>query len=327
MQRFSLFVILILTGMISWQCGLEKVEPFSSEMVEELALLPPTSTGVGYVNIVSLRESPFFSMLKERWENRHFHSDEYQDFMEATGLDLRKDINEIYLGFVSKEMKDKPSVLILINGIFNQDKIMNYLSQNDEDHDIEKETVDNFILYTINKDEVAFSFVSDTRIVFGSESLVRAWLEKYRQHQKEKTNPDLLHRIQQLKYKSGLWFTFNAEDAIQKMMEKIESHPDGRRFSGLKNIKDVNFSIRADDKLRFSGLGNFSDSENAELFRDAVKGFIATMKLSMSEDRGAVDVLNKITVKARNKQVLIDFEMNKEDIEKLKKHKPKIALR
>ncbi len=326
MKKLSLYAILILMGIILWGCGREKVEPLSSKMVEELALLPSTSTGIGYINIVSLRESPFFSMLKERWENRHFHSDEYQEFMEATGLDLRKDINEIYLGFVTNKMKDEPSVLMLIHGIFNQEKIMDYISQQDKDHDIEKETVEDFVLYVVDKDEAAFSFVSDTRVVLGSASLVRDWLEKYKRQQKTQIPPELLRCIRQLKYKSGVWFTFNAEEAIQKMMKEIEKHPEGSRFSGLKNIKDVNFSMRANDQLRFSGLGNFSDSENAELFRDAVKGFIATMKLSMSEDRGAVDVLNKITVKARNNQVLMDFEMNQEDIEKLKRHKPKIAF-
>jgi len=326
MKRISLFAILILMGIILWRCDQERVEPLSSEMVEELTLLPSTSTGIGYINIVSLRESPFFSMLKERWENRHFHSDEYQEFMKATGLDLRKDINEIYLGLVTNKMKDEPSVLMLIHGNFNQDKIMDYISQQDEDHNIEKETIEDFVLYVINKDEVAFSFVSDKRVVLGNASLMRDWLEKYKQRQKTQIQPELLRCIQQLKYKSGVWFIFNAEEVIQKMMEEIEKHPEGSRFSGLKNIRDVNFSMRANDQLRFSGLGNFSDSENAELFRDAVKGFIATMKLSMSEDRGAVDVLNKITVKVRNNQVLMDFEMNQEDIEKLKKHKPKIAF-
>ena len=37
MKRLSLFAILILIGIILWQCAQEKVEPLSSKMVEELA--------------------------------------------------------------------------------------------------------------------------------------------------------------------------------------------------------------------------------------------------------------------------------------------------
>jgi len=81
--------------------------------------------------------------------------------------------------------------------------------------------------------------------------------------------------------------------------------------------------MEATDKLLFDGKGEFSDAQNAELFHDAIKGMIATVKISVSGDREAVDVFNKIKIDQDRNWVTGKFEMSKEDIEKLLKSSPK----
>ena len=88
----------------------------------------------------------------------------------------------------------------------------------------------------------------------------------------------------------------------------------------------MNASIKFDEKLTFHGMSQFSDKEKAQLFHDALKGFIATAKLSMSKDRKAVDVLNKIQTDIKGKEIIIEFEMSKEDIDRLKKGNKQLAL-
>jgi hypothetical protein len=327
MKKYAFILMFIMVAVAFWQCEKVHFEPVSPEMAAELALLPEPSIGMGYINVASLQKSPFFSLMMEQWEKKPFHSQEYQEFMEATGLDVREDIHEIYFSAVSDDIEEKSAALLLIKGAFDSQKIMNYIAEHNKENKIEQETYKNFQIYHIEKENAGFSFIGENKVVVGTEQLVKKWLEDFQEGKGTKDKSAVLERIKNIKYKSGAWFTVTTEKIIQKMMEEIEQHPESRRFSGLKNIKNLNFSMKAKETLKFYGIGNFSDAEKAEMFENVVKGFLATIKLSMSEDRNAVDVMNKINVSSRGEQVLMDFEMTMEDIEKLKSHEKKIALR
>ena len=75
--------------------------------------------------------------------------------------------------------------------------------------------------------------------------------------------------------------------------------------------------MKVGQDLQFAGEGEFADAENAELFHDAVKGALAAAKLSMSGDREAVDVLNKIEIKIKGSRVVVNSQINKADVDKL----------
>ncbi len=327
MKKYFLLTMLIMLAVAFWQCEKEYFEPVSSQMAEELALLPTPSIGMGYINVVSLQKSPFFSLMLEEWEKKPFRSQEYQEFMEATGLNVSEDIHEIYFSVISDEIDEEASALLLIKGAFDSQKIISYISEHSKENEIEEESYKNYQIYHVEDDNVGFSFVDNNKVVVGTEKLVKKWLEDFQDGKKVKSESAGLEIIKNIKYKSGAWCSVTTEKIAQKIMEEIEQHPESQRFSGLKNIKNLNFSMRADETLKFYGIGNFSDAEKAEMFESMVKGFFATLKLSMSEDRDAVDVMNKINVTSRGEQVLMDFEMTMEDIEKLKSHQKKIALR
>jgi hypothetical protein len=180
-------------------------------------------------------------------------------------------------------------------------------------------------LYTIDKNELTFCFADNKWLFAGVESLVKSSLDDFVADDMVDFDPELLTRINRIKYKKGMWFTLDAREMLQEISEKMAKHPEGRRLSSIKSIQNFQVSTRLDDKIWFSATGNFSDEEKAELFHDALKGGIATLKLSVSEDRAAVDVLNKIEISADGSQVHLEFNMSKEDIEKLKESKPRLA--
>ena len=97
MKKIIVSMVLLLAAiMFVWQCDTAKKESLPKSMAEELALLPESAAGVGHINIQNLRESPFYQLMQDNLSRTPFHSREYQEFMEATGLDLGKDIQEIY---------------------------------------------------------------------------------------------------------------------------------------------------------------------------------------------------------------------------------------
>ena len=124
---------LLLTVMLFiWYCDTTKKESLSKSMAEELALLPESAAGVGHINIQNLRESPFYQLMQDNLSRTPFHSREYQEFMEATGLDLGKDIQEIYFSVSPKKEDEKAEFLAVIKGSFDPAKIMNFISGKEE---------------------------------------------------------------------------------------------------------------------------------------------------------------------------------------------------
>ena len=78
-KKLVFIVIIIFILAVFVQCSREYSEPLSSEMARELALLPPSAAGLGYLNIKAVKESPFFSMVEENLEENPFYSDDYQE--------------------------------------------------------------------------------------------------------------------------------------------------------------------------------------------------------------------------------------------------------
>ncbi|MEJ2050433.1 MAG: hypothetical protein P8Y60_11475, partial [Calditrichota bacterium] len=286
---------------------------------------PDSSMGIGYINIGAMQESPFFSMMEKDWHKGPMHSEEYQEFMDATGLDLRKDINQVYFDLVPGTDGEKPEFITLVMGKFDPKKITDYLMSKDEDQEITEQTFEDYKIFLLDNDQVSFSIVDNNRLIAGSSNLVKSWLKGLKQKNQGKIDPEMLERINSLKYKNDAWFTLNTEPMIGEMLDKMNKSSEGERLAGLKSVKNLNFSMKVNDELIFSGVGNFSDNEKAKLFHDALKGFVATAKLSLSEDRNAVDVLNKIDIDTRGDQVLVNFKMSKADVEKLMEKRSRIA--
>ncbi len=128
--------------------------------------------------------------------------------------------------------------------------------------------------------------------------------------------------MEKMRYKNGVCLTMDAQAMIHDVMDEVNHWDEGRKLQALKSVEDLYFSMEATDEIRFEGKGKFSDAQNAELFHDAIKGMIATVKISVSGDRDAVDVFNKINIDHDGDWVTGNFKMSKEDIEKLMKTHP-----
>jgi hypothetical protein len=326
-KLLAVLLIMLTTTIFLWQCAPERTEPLSSKMKNVIETFPDSSIGMGYINIEAMQESPFFSMMEKNWHKSPMHSEEYQEFMDATGLDIRKDINQIYFSLIPGAIEEKPEFLTLVMGKFDPEKITDYLLSKDEDKEITEQTFEGYKIFLLDEDHVSFSIVDNNRMIAGSPHLIENWLDGLKQEKQGKINRAMLERINSLKYKNDAWFTLNTEPMIGKMLDELDERGEGERLAGLKSVQNLNFSMQVNDEMKFSGIGNFSDEEKAKLFHDALKGFVATAKLSLSEDRDAVDVLNKIDIDTKGDQVMVNFKMSKSDVEKLLEKRRRIASR
>ena len=316
--------VFTLTIILLGSCVQERVEPLSQKMSSQIALLPADANVLGYANIKQMTKSPFFELFEETRKEKHFRMDEYQEFLDSTGFDMEKDIHEIYFaGYVSDDDFDEKGIFVAL-GKYDPEKIMQYASTKREARRLEMEEYQNFKLYRKKNRDNVFCFADENTFVAGTDDHVKKWLDKSeKKSENTEIAPAILNRLEKVKYKSGAWFTLDAE----KLIESLKEDRFAREFNGIKSIKSANFSAKVNDKLNFFGECFCTDSDKAELFRDAIKGFIATAKLSVSDDREAIDIINNIEVEQKGSSVTIDMRITKDEVEKLKAKKDLIVRR
>jgi len=325
-KKWFILLLTLLNVMFLMNCTQPDSQPLSQNAEYELALLPAQSSGLGFLNIQVIRESPFFNMVEDNLEENPFYSEDYQEFMDATGLDIRKDITEIYFCLIPGESKDKPEMFALIKGNYDPQKMTEYILQKSDDDEVVPVPHGEHTLYQLDDENIAFCFADNTRLILGSADQLRSWLDKSGKRKESKISQELQRRIKDVRYKGEAWVSMDAQGFIESMMQEMDRHAEEGRFDALRSLQYLNASAKFDEKLSFHGMSQFSDKEKAKLFHDALKGFIATAKLSMSQDRKAVDVLNKIHTDLKGDKIIIDLKMSKEDVERLSKKKEELAI-
>lgn len=318
----SLMLIIALVALM-FACQQDQKEPFRSEMLSQIARLPQDANFLGYFNYQQIRETPFIQLLLDSTEHAPFIDRTYQDFLDLTDFDFQKDIKDVYFAGTISGSEDEFDGLIVAFGKYNPEKIMNYVLENDKKQELTQELYAGKPLYHFKKsnpkEHKIFCFVDEKTFIGGGEVPVKAWLDKL--GKEISANRELVSRLEKLPYKNHAWFTGSLETALKKLDQEKNFHP----MQGMQHLRNIDVSFKFSQELLCASSLEASNPEKASLFRDTIKGAISTAKLSVSEDRGTVDVLNKIEVKQQKNKINVTFRLTKEDVKKLIEQKKKLS--
>ena len=310
------YIIFLLPLVLIASCSIVERESLSAEMRGQLQKLPHDANLIGYINFAKMKSSPVFDLFQKDIEDEMFQSEEYRDFLKSTGFDIEKDIHEVYFAAISQENSKGYSGIFIASGTFNPDKIIVYVQKQDMKKELLTEIYDQFTLYYFEEEKLYFCFKDDKTIIGGSQVLVKKAL----MDENSENDLVLMPQIKSMRYKSWAWMTMNTESILKKM----QANRITERMPVVESIRSASMAIKLTENLYFNGECICSDSEKAGLLKDAVKGAIAAAKLSVSDDRGTIDVLNSINVETENNLLITDGEMSKSDIEKLIAQKNKV---
>jgi hypothetical protein len=321
-MRLLIITIAFITLLIC-ACEMERVAPLTEQNKKMLALFDEEASVIGFVNYENIRESEIYDLFMQYMEDTPFDNPDYKEFVQATGFDFQKDMNRFYFAGYKGDPGKRVKGIFIASGNFDPDKIMEFVASEaeNENHQLNSEDYGAFTVFSIEEEHLHFCFPDNKTLIGGSEALVKAGLDKF--GQENILNSAVETDLKKVKYKDGAWIYMDANtfvDAIEDMAIK-------KRMPALKNIKIAQCSMNLTDHIVFEGIGVFSDDEHADMFEDVVEGAIATAKLSVSDDRDAVDVLNKIEVDEDGNELEVTFTMSKEEIELLlKKQKEQLEM-
>ena len=133
-----------------------------------------------------------------------------------------------------------------------------------------------------------------------------------------------------LRYKEQCWFVANTTAMMEKVAEELGERGEFKGTRAVKAVQNVMFSANVGSKADLYGEALCDSEDNSQLLTEAMKGALATAKLAVSDDRDAVDMLNRIDVDRAGKAVKMSASLDKTFFDKMReraeKHGKAVAL-
>jgi hypothetical protein len=309
-MKITLFVSIFL--LFTFACSVQQSVPLSDESKQQISMLPADAQVVGYVNVHQILNSPVYKLLNEETGADPFANDSYQEFIEKTGFDLHEHMQEmLFAGKLSNAHNSRG--MFVAFGNFNAQKIIDYIKTKDKEKKLQETKYGEFTILKFDDDGFTMCFADSAHFIAGEQQLVQNWLDLL-SGKKEPAEMDeqLLKRIEGLYNRKSMWMIMDAGTLVESVEKEGIS-----LAKGLKNIYQADFSMTMDESLNVLSRIICADEEKAELVQDAIRGFISSAKLTVSDDRDAVDILNKIEISSDDNAVTGKMKLNQEELKKL----------
>jgi hypothetical protein len=206
------FLMLSITMMLSTLlmipgCGGEKAPASRGEEIELFSLLPDNAAGVFSVNFRKMAQLEFFDKIINQAEKKEPKKpgqlfENYQDFVNKTGIDPKKDIHAMAFGLYGQFGTKEPDTVFMANLNYNQNTLLTLIKEKAPGYT--EEIYEGVGVHKF-KDEKG----SDMALSFLSENIIAAG------------RPDLLTKVIDLHKGKGKSITAN--ETMKPHFNKIKS--------------------------------------------------------------------------------------------------------
>jgi hypothetical protein len=331
MKRYFLIALLLV---MAAGCSRPITTPLPTDVDQHLAWIPQAVDGLAYFDLQSLRQSELGEELQRDWRDKITRLKEergYREFLQMTGFDIEKDLQYALAGFNGAENDDEMNeATIVAAGNFDEQKIISAMdSLREARHRDQKpaffaETYGGKTIYVTTKDSAnALYFANAHTVLFGKKSWVQKVIDGKAAGESVKQNQNMTALLQRLPYKDQCWMIANTAEMAERVAEELGEHRDFKGTRTIKALEGVIFSAWVGEKARLYGEALCDNEENSKLLADAAKGALATAKLSVSDDREAVDMLNRIGIELKGRTVQVAADLDKAFFEKIREQAEK----
>lgn len=344
MQKNKWLALVLAVAMLALGCSKTPTTSLPAAVDQHLAWIPQAVNSVAYCDMQSMRQSELGQALKKDFEEKiaKLRRDrDFQELLQRTGFDLEKDLHNVLVGFHGGEHDSLPGFAFVATGNFDEQKIVNTINTARDslekfhgEHEMPEwrtETYNGKTIYVVREHgENAFYFADAHTFVAGNKDWVQAIIDGKTANRSVKQNADLAALLNKVRFKEQCWLVANTADVMEKVAREMGEHRDFKGTRAVKAVQGVTFSAQVGQKATLYGEAVCDSEENSELLVDAAKGALATAKLAVSDDREAVDMLNRISIAVHGKAVQFNADLDKAFFDKMRekiaKHGKSVAM-
>jgi len=295
---------------------------FKSEQADYLTLLPEDVNVVFYANLAKMRQTELGQELNGQIHTniRKERDHDYLDFVEATGLELEKDVYEVWVGTYATDGQREHGGLIA-TGKFDKKRIHDYI-RGEHGRELEEVTYRGHTIFVSRerKDRSEFAFLGEKTAVAGERDWVKSIIDRSEDEGNSVLdNPAMATQIEQVAEATNhLWGVMNLAEASNQWAHDLKRNTSFRGTESIKNIQMLTIQGKLSEKADMLLTGNFTTVEEAELLAETMNGFKAMAKLMMGDDREAIDMLNQIKISTEGELLKISAKVDKKFFDKAK---------
>jgi hypothetical protein len=345
MKKRMAFVLLLALTILAGACSKTKTTALPAAVDQHLAWIPQAVNGVAYFDVQSMRQSELGKALAKDFSEplaRMRENRDYRKMLEMTGFDFEKDLHSVLMGFHGDRHDSANTFAAVATGNFDEQKIIqgiaamrDSLERHHGEHErpeLATETYGGKNLYVVKeRHEMAFYFPDANTLVAGKKAWVQAIIDGKTAGESVKHNEALAALMNKLTFGDQCWFVANTAEAMEALSEELGERGEFKGTRAVKSLQSVALSAQVGAKADLYGEAWFDNEENSKLLADAVKGVLATAKVAVSDDREAVDMLNRIEVDQAGKSVRFSAKLDKAFFDKMREkaegHRKAVAIR
>jgi hypothetical protein len=313
----SVVLIMLLATLLAVSgCGGEK----AGNEADILKMLPENASGVIVVNFKKLAQSELFDeMIKEEDEKKAGKPgqvfENYQDFVDKTGIDLKKDISSMavaIIGNMAGAGKAGPDIVAVVNLNYDKNKIMALIKE--KAGELTEETFNNVPVFKISSEDkdMMFSFISDNIAAVGIPDGVKKVIDLSKGTGKSvMDNEKLKPFLNRLKSNAVFSFVIEFPEEAKQVQEGGMLKMDLSKAEAILGFIDhANKAWNFEIKLI---------SHNEEGNQQMVSTLNGLKMMGGAAGPEYAELLEKITISATADSIKLEVTIPDELIEKLKK--------
>ena len=286
----------------------------SAKAEDMLKMLPDDSLGVFVMDFHRAMETETVSkMIQEEKTNK-----KYQEFIQKTGIDPKKDIFFIVAALKQNEVPKKQQVAAVVNLKYDKDMLLSMIKESDDvSESIEMKEYDGATLYIMKEEdeETGFSFLDDSNIVIGHEKAIQSVIDvMHKKKENVMKNEDLSKLISQAKKDAMFWGVFMVpKEAMESAAAK------DKMLSQLKGMRaaSLHFDYKNKNILAEISILNVDPEKNQQI-AEFLKGLKALGGMLAPDKPEVSELINKIEISSGEDHVKISANIPEELIEKIK---------
>jgi hypothetical protein len=317
----AIMVAGLCTGLIAYYGGGFPSLSASRNGPAELSYIPADATIVAYANVGEIMASDLRQRLKQAMPDERGQ----QEFQEATGIDIERDIQYI-VAAVTSAAPQNANGLVVARGNFNPTQLETLAREHggvvEEYKGKRLVTVSHVNVEKPGESEVhrgghqmSLAFLEPGLVSIGSEGAIKSSIDAYLTAQSITSNEEMMELVADIEHGNNAWAVgrFDAIANQARLPEQIRSQiPAVKTFAVMSHIDGgVSGTLRAEAR----------DDQSAENLRQVVQGFLALGRMQSQTDPKIAALLQSLQLTGTGKTVALSFTVPAEIFDMIPKVK------
>jgi hypothetical protein len=261
----------------------------------------------------------FDKLLKDDWQKGSGPGQifaNYQDFVQKTGIDLKKDVYSVVAGIYGELGGENPQMLGMVNLKYDKEKLLGLLKQNNVI--VTEDIYRGLGLYTLqskdSKKDVRLAFLNANNIVIGTEVQMKQAVDLAQNSGKSVLkNAVMMKYVDKLKKDSMFWL------AIGNIPDKFKNAPAGGMMPADLSKAEALIGYLDYKGKTFSGefqLISQNEQGNKQIV-DMLNGLKALGAMGSAKEPELGQLLNGIQLSSSADAIKLTFSLSEELMNKL----------